>query len=481
MKIKNWLVWSHLIVMLAPILTVLMLYNLIMSYNKKTELKDYLTASAALKNYESKLSTPEIYKNPKVKQNFVNQGDEKFVVITLYNVDGQVIYDSSNSQSYTLSKDLLYSKLYEVQSGYKAYSLKKPVFDKGSLVGFYKVVIARKDFISSINNNTNYAIACFVFILIAVFILVIVLLNRKFNQPLKLLIKSMRSFGQGVDAEINYETKDEIGELITHFRSMKKELVENKRIIEEQQKTKEYMISAISHDLKTPLTSIRAYAEGIYNDKEVHLFAVRDKASVIISKSDYMKKMLDDLMVYTLLTSDYKLELVEVDGVEFFDMLLSNYNELCQEKQINLITDISVDGIYEVDVKQMMRVSDNLITNAIRYTPYSGDICIGAFSLKNKLPSWLESNSAVELQAWKSDGCVILVKNNGEIIKNEEKTKIFMPFYQVDDARSKTSHSGVGLGLSIVNLVIQRHGGEVKVISENGNTLFACWIPNKII
>lgn len=480
MKLKRWLFISHLVIILAPILTGMLLYNFIINYNKKIEFNDYLAAVVKFKVYEEELSNPKIYKNPKKNMKLVKKEDENTVQINLYDAVGRLLYDSNETSLYTaLDKEELYSNLYKIQPGYKASTLKKPVFDDNILVGFYKITIARENFIEGINNKTVFAAVCFVTAILLVFIIVILLLNRKFNKPMKLLIEGMANFAKGNQSVIEYYNKDEIGELINHFNSMKEELEEKRKIIEFQQKTKEYMISAISHDLKTPLTAIRAYAEAIGNQNNLNPLEIKNKAAVILNKSDYMKKMIDDLMVYTLLTSDYNMEFVEVEGAEFFEMLFSGYDETCEKNNVKLCVENCIDGMYKVDVKQMMRVVDNLMTNAIRYTKAGNKICMGAFSLNYSLPNWIENEFKDEIKAWKTEGCILIVKNEGKGIKEEEQSKIFKPFYQIDDSRNKTSQSGVGLGLSIVNLVIQKHNGELKLFSQENSTDFVCWIPNK--
>ncbi len=479
MKLKRWLFLSHLLVMLAPILTGVLLYNLIVSYNKKVELNDYLVNVVKFKSYEEKLINPKIYTNAQKGINFIKKEDKNTVQINLYNASGEELYVSNQDLVYRLNKEMMYSNLYEIQSGYKAFTLKKPVFDNDVLVGFYKITIARENFIEGVNDKTIFAAICFTIVLLLVFITVIILLNRKFNIPMKLLTEGMNNFAKGDKSSVKYYNKDEIGELINHFNNMKEEVEEKRKNIEFQQKTKEYMISAISHDLKTPLTAIRAYAEAIGNSNDLNLVEIKNKSAVILNKSDYMKKMIDDLMEYTLLTSDYNMEFVEVEGSEFFEMLFSGYYDTCEKNNIKLSVEMLIDGIYKVDVKQMMRVVDNLMTNAIRYTEAKSQIWMGAFSLNHNLPNWIEDEFKDEIKLWKTEGCVIIIKNRGEIIKEEEKSKIFKPFYQIDNSRNKTSQSGVGLGLSIVNLVIQKHGGELKLFSQNNSTIFACWIPNK--
>ena len=482
MKLKKWLSLSHLIIMLAPIITGALLFQVIIDYNKNNELKDYLLIMSKFKVYEDKIQSPGIYNVNLLKdKEFVISKDRNSVLIELYNDGGGEIYNSNKSSILYSSKQELYSDLYKVVTGYKAYTLKKPVFKDSTLIGFYKITIARDSFVDEVNNKTIIAIICFIAVLIIIYAAVILLLNRKFNKPIKLLVEGMNNYAMGDENTVKYENKDEIGEIITNFNSMKKDVEDKRKAIETEQKTKEYMISAISHDLKTPLTAVRAYSEAIINEKDSDMVKIKSKASVILNKSDYMQKMIDDLLMYNLLTTDYKMNFVEVEGHELFEMLFSGYDEDCEKNEIQLSVEISLQGKYKVDVNQMTRVVDNLMSNALRYTPRKGHIYMSAFSMRDKkLAQYLRQKDIEEIRLRKSEGCILLIKNEGVIISKEEKDKVFLPFYQCDDSRNKKASTGVGLGLSIVNLVIEKHGGEVRMFSDDNSTVFACWIPEKL-
>ena len=109
--------------------------------------------------------------------------------------------------------------------------------------------------------------------------------------------------------------------------------------------------------------------------------------------------MIDDLLMYNLLTTDYKMNFVEVEGHELFEMLFSGYDEDCEKNEIKLSVDISLQGKYKVDVNQMTRVVDNLMSNALRYTPKKGNIYMGAFSMGDKkLTQWLRRKDIEELK-----------------------------------------------------------------------------------
>lgn len=479
MKLKRWLALSHLIVMLMPIVSGVLLYWIINSYNASTNFMDYISAINKFKTYETALGKQELFSGYSIKdQKFIIEGDEQFVEIELYNAVGQQIYASSSGSILSFSTmAMLYSDLYKIQTGTKAYTLKKPVFKEGVLTGFYKIAIARSDFVQGVNYRTILIVSFFVGIVILVFGVIMMLLNKKLNHPIQLLVDGMNKFADGDENIVDYKERDEVGELISHFNAMKKEIEEKRKIIEEEQKSKEYMISAISHDLKTPLTAIRAYAETMTNEENTNIQKIKAEAKVILSKSDYMKNMIDDLMMYNLMTTQYSMNFVDLEGSELFEMLFSGYGESCEKNQIKLTAEMNVQGRYNADVRQITRVVDNLMANALRYTSDGGHIWMGAFSLGVVLPDWLEVRVIDQIRQWKTHGLLILIQNEGESISENKQEKIFTPFYQSDDSRNKQKWNGVGLGLSIVQLVIEKHEGEVRVFSEGSNTTFACWLP----
>ncbi|MFD3157798.1 sensor histidine kinase [Haloimpatiens sp. FM7330] len=480
MKLKKWLIISYLIVMITPLILGYSLYMWIKSYDSKREFDDYLSVNNKISQYDSILSNHMLYEKSLKKINIVKSEDKNNVDIILYNKYRMVVYSSQEMEYYNIleSESMLYSNLYKLEKGYRAYSFKKPVFYKNELIGFYKIIIARNDMIENVNKRSLIIIVLFIFIVLTIFILVIMLLNKRLNHPLELLINEMRSFGKGNHPKsIKHNVNDEIGQLIDNFEKMSCEIEKAREEVNRQQKEKEYMAAAISHDLKTPLTSIRAYTEALCSYEELNYNERKEYLSIILNKCDYMHQMLQDLSVYTILSDENKLNFVEVDGEEFFEMLVSDYEQLCIKKNIRLLTECSVDGIYMVDVKNMIRVVDNLMSNAIRHTPYGKRIYIGAFSKDKKLPSWITKEFCCELEKWRKGGAILLVRNEGTSIKNKDIENIFKPLYQVDESRNKSKNGSVGLGLSICKKIIENHNGKIKGFSnEKAGTIIACWI-----
>ena len=127
----------------------------------------------------------------------------------------------------------------------------------------------------------------------------------------------MQAFAKGQKLSPFPKRQDEIGELAASFAAMQDEIEKARKHLASEQQQREMMIASISHDLKTPLTSIRAYAEALQSQTLTKMQQV-EYTEVIVGKSAYMKQLLEDLLMYTLLQSaDYELELVSVDGLEF--------------------------------------------------------------------------------------------------------------------------------------------------------------------
>ncbi|RXI42099.1 sensor histidine kinase [Clostridium tetani] len=475
MKIKNWITISYITVMLIPILTAVMLFSWIKDYNRKTEMEDYIKNIQTFEKYDELLNNEKLFNYSSKKLNIVGEKDKNSMKIELYNKNGGKIYSSSSDEYFIpISQKELYSNLYEITHGFRADTLKKPVFKDGDLIGFYEITIMRNNIIKGVNNATIKAIIIFILIFLTVLLCMIKFMNRKFNNPIQMLIKAMKSFPLGEESSINYKSTDEIGELINHFNYMKDEIIEKNNEIEKQQKSKEYMIAAISHDLKTPLTSIRAYAELMNVEGEKNNKYVKG----ILNKCDYMTNMLQDLLMYTILSSNYNMEFVDVEGEEFFQMLFSGYKELCKKNHINYLSEIKVNKNYKVDVKQMIRLVDNLIANAIIHTEKEKYIYMGAISSQYELPNWVLGEDREKINNFRKDHTVIIVKNQGDEISKENIKRIIEPFYKGDNSRNK--RGGTGLGLSIVKLIMEKHDGEINILSsKERGTLIVCVLKDE--
>ena len=290
----------------------------------------------------------------------------------------------------------------------------------------------------------------------------------------------MTAFAMGESVQNLQTAKDEIGEVFLNFYQMKEQIEQSRKELAKQQQEKEFIVASLSHDLKTPLTVIQAYTEALQNKENLSENEKREYNTILFEKLAYMKQMLDDLSVFTALqSSKEKIEFIEVDSEEFFEMLLSGYDEPCLNKGIKLHVQQSVQGSMVVSVKHMVRVVDNLMINGIRHTKEGQRIWLSAISHDQLLPDWIFLPFIREVENWRQGGTILIIQNEGSFIPFEKQESVFQPFVQGDEARGQGGSSG--LGLSVVKMLIERHGGKIKLWSaEEFGTLVVCWLREEV-
>ena len=222
-------------------------------------------------------------------------------------------------------------------------------------------------------------------------------------------------------------------------------------------------VANVSHELRTPLTSIKGFIEtlkrgAIYDSKNSQRFL-----DIIESHTERLNNLIDDLLDLSKIESkEIKMEFQPTDFREVIEEVVSNFREAIDEKGHTVKIDIPSDfPQVEVDPERIEQVFNNLLNNAIKFTPAGGNICIRGIVK--------EKNIQIE------------VSDTGIGIPKEHLGRLFERFYRVDKARSREL-GGTGLGLSIVKHIIQAHGGTVGVESKvNKGSRFFFTLPKSQI
>lgn len=266
------------------------------------------------------------------------------------------------------------------------------------------------------------------------------------------------------EGNLNYQVpvnrKDELGQIALNINVMTKRLkdqIEKERKIEI---SKMEFITGISHDLRTPLTSIIGYLDLLRTD------AFQDRAEYIrfvqntYNKAIHLKKLVDDLFEYTRLTSpDIQLELEIIDIHHLLNQMLFEFEPLANEYRLDIHLEIGDTPVFaKIDSGKFARSIDNLLMNALNYSVTPGHI-----------------NVTLERD---TEHFYIKVENTGTPLTLEQEEKIFERFYKVDDSRTRNIiQNGSGLGLSIARNIIELHGGRLSLIHRNGVFIFTIAMP----
>lgn len=224
--------------------------------------------------------------------------------------------------------------------------------------------------------------------------------------------------------------------------------------VTEQEKTAEerrQFVSNVSHELRTPLTSVRSYLEaleeGAWEDKTV----APEFIHVTLGETDRMIRMINDLLNLSRMDSGAQqmdLELVNfnelVDYIlDRFDMMVNN-----QEKNYRIVREFTERDLWvEIDTDKIMQVIDNIMNNAIKYSPDGGKIEVHLMETHNNV--------------------VLSISDEGLGIPKKDLEKVFERFYRVDKARAR-QQGGTGLGLAISKEVMKAHQGQIWVESVEG-------------
>ncbi|MEB6113847.1 cell wall metabolism sensor histidine kinase WalK [Kurthia gibsonii] len=207
-------------------------------------------------------------------------------------------------------------------------------------------------------------------------------------------------------------------------------------------------VSNVSHELRTPLTTMRSYlealADGAWRDENI----APTFLNVTRTETERMIRLVTDLLQLSRMDSrEYELNTDFVDFVKFFDRIINRF-EMSKSKEVEFIRELPTTPIYvEIDTDKITQVIDNIISNALKYSPDGGYI---RFKLTNI-----------------DDEILVEIKDTGMGIPKENVDRIFDRFYRVDKARAR-SMGGTGLGLAISREMINAHGGRIWAESVEG-------------
>jgi signal transduction histidine kinase len=292
------------------------------------------------------------------------------------------------------------------------------------------------------------------FLLLLSLILVPLLWITTFDiiRPLRQLEMGSRRIAEGdLNFELKSNLKNEVGQVIRSYERMRSELkkaIDTQMALEENRKQ---LLTNISHDLKTPLTSIKGYVEGIREGVADDPAKLRSYINVIHVKTHDLDRMIDDLFLLSKL--DLEQEHFHKEHVLLHEFYLNCMEELRLEFESEGIRftgayRLGDDTMIFIDAQKIKRVILNLVDNAVKF-------------MDKETPH-------VDIVFDREDGFwLVAITDNGPGLAPEEIERIFERFYRTDPARN-LNIAGSGLGLSIAKQIVENHQGSIDISSEHG-------------
>ncbi|MDS0525309.1 HAMP domain-containing histidine kinase [Clostridium sp. SHJSY1] len=334
----------------------------------------------------------------------------------------------------------------------EVYRYIRPIFTNGYFSGTV-IVDTLASNIDPVLEKAKKIIWTFIFITIVSTATIVGAFTRRFVvNPINEINRIANKLARGeVENRVRVKNFDEIGELARSFNVMAEYL-------ERVDANRRDFISNVSHELRSPITSIKGFIAGILDgiiprDKENYYL------NIVYDEINRLSRLVNDLLdISAMDDGKYSLNMVEVDIDVLIKLCVVNAEAKSNKKRLNF--QVSLDDSYSIvyaDRDRIMQVVTNLLDNAIKYSYDGGNVRISTKDKGNKI--------------------YVKIRNEGPILTKEELVKIWDRFYKAD--KSRTNKESTGLGLSIVRLILTQHGEDIWVKNEKDGVSFTFTLLKK--
>ena len=280
------------------------------------------------------------------------------------------------------------------------------------------------------------------------------------TERMDLLKQAAEKLAQGnLETRVPVSGRDEVATLAKSFNQMASQLQAMDEKQRELERLRKDLIAWVSHDLQTPLASMRAILEALSDGVVEEPETVKRYLNTAQRDVRSLSALIDDLFQMAQLDAGgIPLEKEDASLADLISDTLESFSELASRQSVSLegSAELNVDPVL-MDTQRIGRVLNNLIGNALRHTPAGGQVEVNA----------RRAGSGVE----------VTVRDSGEGIRAEDLPNIFESFYRGEKSRSRAT-GGAGLGLAIARGIVRAHGGEIRVESQPGDTRFIFSLPN---
>jgi len=478
MYLKNWMskwIWALLICVVLLFVVVLSLFFAAEPSQEESQDKYVinqirLSVNPLLLYIEDHF--PNFALDSAVRSTLQQMSDDKNIDITVVQLDGTVSYTSiKNDVSTTIHiKHDIHYDLFTSQQEPGKINIAFPIMNGESNKQIGNAIFSlNKDILFPLKQSDSSSIILLIFIsfLSLLIICLALFIVRKVHQdilkPLHELKDNTEEIVKGNYDQMTIHSKmDEVGELYAVFDQMRLEIKQLAIQHNEQEQTQKKLISNISHEVRTPLTTIKAYldaiSEGICRDEDSLMAYIQ----IMQSNTDKMSRLVDDLFIHTLKELGHiPIHLKEQYSQDVLTNILKPIQYYVQTTNIHFIRPTRIPNVLIlVDADRLEQVISNLITNALKHSSHEDTITI---------TTYIENQSLY-----------IQVIDTGNGMLPEDMPFIFERYFRGIQATGETAvkNEGAGLGLSICKHIMEAHNGSISFKSkQNVGTIFTLTLP----
>lgn len=279
--------------------------------------------------------------------------------------------------------------------------------------------------------------------------------SKMFGRPIKRIEDSIEKISRGEEEEVYKNEYSEIVDISKEFKKLMDKL-------NTQEKSRQEFVSNVSHELKTPITSMKILADSLLGQQgmpeELYQEFLQDISKEIDRENDIITDLLDMVRIEK---AENEINISSVNINEILGSVLKRLKPIASSKNIELVFESFRPVIADVDELKFARVVTNLVENAIKYNNTDGTVTVSLNSDHQYF--------------------YVKVEDTGIGIAEEDQERVFERFFRVDKARTRET-GGSGLGLAITREIVEKHHGSIKIHSKEGEgTTFIVRIPLKYI
>ena len=482
MKLKTRLAMTFLIITVVPMALIFLSVGWLSSYQAKTFSKEYglteqvdlfplgsnsvqifnrLTERALGDIRKSLESEPEKYEDPA----YLNEVNKKLAAHYAYLIlrkGDKIVYCGDQEDE---DSDILCSKLLDFDSmqdgleggiyldGESQHLIKQLDFTYPDNEPGAAFVVSNVDELVPEMKSMMWEIVLLgISILLIAGILMTIWVYSSILSPLGKLQEATKKIRDGnLEFTLDVEADDEIGQLCQDFEEMRMRLKENAEEKIQYDRENKELISNISHDLKTPITAIKGYVEGILDGVASSPERLDKYIRTIYNKANDMDRLIDELTFYSKIdTNKIPYTFSKINVARYFKDCVEEVGLDMEARGIELgyFNYVDDDIVVIADAEQMKRVINNIISNSVKYL----DKKKGIINIRIK-----DVGDFIQVE----------IEDNGKGIAAKDLPNIFDRFYRADSSRN-SAQGGSGIGLSIVRKIIEDHGGRIWATSKEG-------------
>lgn len=438
------------------------IYSALTYHYTKTPYIDYNEDMTRM-DERTRLLADELDGNPSisVEEKIQTQAKVDSIHYLIVNIDGKVLYKEKNISETQLDIHSIIQNAMKIRN-----QMANERVNGKEFISFYPITIKEGNVYligkgvpeGNIRYHQNMSIMPLIIGVIVFFFLFFYITKRKMNQILELSMGLQEMAKGNLLFRVPERSQDELGQLASNINGMAEKLQQKIEDERRAEKLKNELITNVSHDLRTPLTSIMGYLRLIKDHKFETQQQMEEYLHIASGKSEQLKLLIDDLFDYTKLSHrGVRLNRDNVCLNELISQLIEELVPMAEENQVIITQHFPEEWVMVyVDPNQMVRVFENLLTNAIRYCQKPGEIRIGMEVANQKV--------------------TVYVENKGEPISSEDLDRLFDRFYKGDPART-SGVGGSGLGLAIAKSIVELHDGEIWAECKENQIRFLVQMP----